>query len=390
MSKKRIAVFFGGKSYEHDVSILTGLQVCQVADRTKFEIIPVYVSKTGRLFTGEWLLDTRHYPLTDYGESKCREVFIPAGDRFFGPTLAYAGLFGVRRIKFDVAFLAFHGGGGENGAWQGLFETAGIPYTGANVKASAVYMDKALTHDVCRELGINVLCETVVPRGADLPAEFRRAKYAAPFMAKPANLGSSVGIHTVNGEAEMRDAVANIHSLGDDAMIEPFVNNLREYNVAVTRNAAGKTVTSEIEMPTNDGMALSFADKYLDSGRKGGMKKKKMALSAMPSDELINARREFAPKMTAAQEKFIRGAAAKLYDALGGTGAPRIDFLCDAESGEIWLNEANPIPGAFAFHLWARGDSKMSYQDLVSLLIEHANYEPAEVNLRTGGSVVFK
>ncbi|MDR1071974.1 MAG: hypothetical protein LBL21_05020 [Rickettsiales bacterium] len=388
---QKVAVFFGGKSYEHDVSVLTGLQVCQVMDVTKYKPVPVYMNKVGRLFVGPQLLDSKFYPVNEFKESQLTEVVIPVGETY--PVLQRRfGLF-KKKIPFDVAFPAFHGADGESGGFQGLLETAGIPYTGADVKASAVYMDKKITKDVCRAIGIKVLDDHIVKRPAadfydikELLADFP-LKY--PVMAKPLSLGSSVGVHRCGNFDDLCAACVDIFKLGDDVICEPFVENLAEYNIAITKNADGKIIQSAIEKPNASGDVLSFADKYLaKGGKKGG--KKKGAISVMPSRELIESRHEFRPHLAPEQEVFIRGAAEKLFAELGATGAPRIDFIGDGRTGEIWLNEVNPIPGSFAFYLWEQAADKITFQELVGVILENPNRSARNIDLKQSASVVFK
>jgi len=384
---QKIAVFFGGRSYEHDVSVLTGLQVCQVIDITKFQPIPVYVNKVGRMFVGEQLLNPRFYPVLEFRESQLTEIIIPVGET--EPVLQHRFGFFKKKIPFDAAFLAFHGGDGESGGFQGLLQTAGIPYTGADVRASAVYMDKVLTKQICRTLEIPVLDDAVIARPLQDFYDIKKilADFALPFpvMAKPRSLGSSVGIHRCENIDDLAAACINIFKLGDDALVGPFVPNLEEYNIAVIKNESGEILTSVIERPTSgDGKALSFADKYLGDGGK----KKKKAVSVMPTRALIESRREFSPKLTPAQESQITDSAVKLFTNLGACGCPRIDFISNGKTGEIWLNEANPIPGSFAFYLWQQ--KGINYQQIVDMLLANLNYSGGSVDLKQAGAVVFK
>jgi D-alanine-D-alanine ligase len=319
------------------------------------------------------------------------EVVIPVGETY--PALQTRfGLF-KKKIPFDVAFLAFHGAEGESGGFQGLFEVAGIPYTGANVLASSVYMDKKITKDICRALGIKVLDDFVVKKPAEDFYDIKKIladfplKY--PVIAKPMSLGSSVGIHRCDDFDGLCAACVDIFKLGDDAICEPFVENLVEYNVAVIRDKNGEIITSAIERPNASGEILSFSDKYLANGaKKKGVKK--LGISAMPTWELINSRREFNPSITKEQESFIRESAAKLFAELGGCGAPRIDFIGGGKTGEIWLNEVNPIPGAFAFYLWVKSDCGINYQELVDIILHNANHKNQNIDLKQSASVVFR
>jgi D-alanine-D-alanine ligase len=273
-----------------------------------------------------------------------------------------------------------------------LLESANIPYTGADVKSSAVYMDKKITKDVCRALGVRVLDDFIVKKPAGDFQDVERLlagfplKY--PVMAKPLSLGSSVGIHRCDNFDDLSAACADIFKLGDDVLCEPFVENLAEYNIAIMKNKDGEIITSAIERPNASGEFLSFADKYLGDGKKKAAKKKTAPI--IPSWQLIESRREFDPVLAKEQEEFIRGSAEKLFSELGATGSPRIDFIGNGQTGEIWLNEVNPIPGAFAFYLWQKSIHKITYQELTDIILHNVNNNMRNIDLKQSSSVVFR
>ncbi|GHU00545.1 D-alanine--D-alanine ligase [Alphaproteobacteria bacterium] len=391
MTRIKVAVFFGGVSFEHDVSILTGLQVCQALPIAKYEALPVYADKTGRMWTGAALLDAKAYPVKDFGGLRRVEVVA-------GPALRAEGFFRPGLLPFDVAFPAFHGGAGESGGIQGLFEILGIPCAGPDVASAAISMSKLATKRFCRDLGIKVLPENALRKPAggeffDIGKVVGGVSLPLPVIVKPEALGSSVAVAKAQSRDELAAGVLEVFKVDRIALVEPFVPHLVEYNVAVMRGAEGRTLTSVIEMPKNDGKLLSFADKYLS---RGGAKKKGAApLSAMPSDETVRSRRDFAPHLAPAQEEFIRASAASLYEALGMTAAaPRIDYLCDGETGELWLNEINPIPGAMAFYLWENSEHRISYPSLIDTLITSAladaKAKAVSIDLSRFGSAIFK
>ncbi|MDR1337722.1 MAG: hypothetical protein LBJ73_01685 [Rickettsiales bacterium] len=386
MSKLKIGVFFGGGSFEHDVSILTGLQVCQAMDITRYEPIPFYVDLHGNIWTGGALASHKTYPLTDNAKSKLTLVVIGSD----GKILSAHGMF-RREIKIDAALLAFHGGAGESGAWAGLLEVSGIPFAGAKNMASGVYMSKYATKLICRALGIKVLNEIIAKRPAantDILVFAKNLGVKFPVIVKPESMGSSVGVSRANNNEELAAGLMSVFKLGDNAMIEPFVENLAEYNVAVMRRGRD-IITSAIEMPKNGGRLLTFANKYMS----GGSAKKKIDadIDVMPSDGLLSMGRDLEPALSEEQESFIRESAIKLFGALGTDGAPRIDFYGDKNTGEIWLNEVNPIPGAFAFYLWRAAKDPMTYTDIITNLIENAlnNTRSKSYDLNSSNSRVF-
>ncbi len=398
MAKTKVAVFFGGPSFEHDVSILTGLQIMQVIDITKYEPMPVYVDIDGNWWTGKALLNMKNYPLTEKTKATLSHITIPVGAKSSSPrfTISNPKFFGKKFIDFDIAFFAFHGSFGENGPMQGIMEALNIPYTGADISSSTLYMSKAETKAICRNLGINVLDEVILSK-PNITEKFNIAdmtknlKVKFPAFVKPANLGSSVGISKAKDKAELQSAILNVFKLDNTVIIEPFVPNLKEYNVAVMKNLDGEIITSVIESPVEKHEFLDFKDKYLASD---GAKKTGPAKLAVPSEGLLSMGREYAPKMTKKMKDFIENSAKKLFEYMGATGNPRIDFLCNSKTGELWLNEVNPIPGAFAFYLWERSEYKINYAKLVDIVIQNGfkNFDARQKNidLKSSASVIFK
>lgn len=398
MSKKKVAVFFGGPSFEHDVSILTGLQVLQVIDITKYDAFPVYVDIDGNWWSGKALLNMKNYPLTEKIKATLSHITIPVGEKCSSPkfTILNPKLFGKKFIDFDIAFFAFHGSFGENGPMQGIMEALNIPYTGADIASSTLYMSKSQTKAICRNLGIDVLDEVIISKPTmtekfDIADMTKGIKIKYPAFVKPANLGSSVGISKVKNKSELQSAMLNVFKLDNQVIIEPFVENLKEYNVAVMKNLNGEIITSVIESPVEKHEFLDFKDKYLASD---GAKKTGPAKLAVPSEGLLSMGREYAPKMPKKMKDFIENSAKKLFEYMGATGNPRIDFLCNSKTGKIWLNEVNPIPGAFAFYLWERSQHKINYTKLIDIIIQNGfkNFDVRQKNidLKTSASVIFK
>src|SRR5215469_14137833 len=240
--KTRIALFLGGRSPEHDVSVVTGLQALAALDQTRFDPFVVYVTPQGDWLTGPGLDDRRSYLPDAALRAKLAEVTldIAAG----GGARLVARKSGLLRrpapIEFDVALLAFHGLGGEDGQFQGLFEAANIPYTGMRTMASAVLMDKVATKRILAGADIPLLPQAVVARpetglpSADALAQ-PLAEIGLPCIVKPVHLGSSIGVGKADDIEEVRALLAAIFRLDTDALIEPFVPNLVEYNVSVAR-----------------------------------------------------------------------------------------------------------------------------------------------------------
>ena len=366
---------FGGTSPEHDVSIVSGLQALQALDSQRFVGIPVYVSPQGDWYTGKKLFDQAFYVPNPGSRSDLQATMAPArtrdGQAVFRP--ADTSMFSRgRNTEFDVALLAFHGGAGENGQLQGLLDVAGIPYTGMRHMGSAVAMDKVSTKRLVASGGVKIVpfVELRRPRdGRFLPKstlEAAVAEIGLPGIIKPSHLGSSIGVSRVNTVDDLQALLPAVFKLDNSAILERLVPNLVEYNVAVAASSDGAVITSAIESPRSEGALLDFRKKYL-SGSTGGFKKLGSFNSGM-----ISMTRAINPDLPAEMETQIRDQAVSAFRMLGGTGAPRVDFLCDSQTGEVWFNEINPCPGSFAYFLWAAASPPLLFTDFLSGLVDEA------------------
>ena len=275
-------------------------------------------------------------------------------------------------VEFDVALLAFHGIGGEDGQIQGLFEIANVPYTGMRTLASAVLMDKAATKRLLRGLDLPLLPDAVVTRGAAaLPSADALSALLGnigfPCIVKPAHLGSSIGVGKAGDMAELRALLPAIFRLDRQAIIEPFVPNLAEYNLSVAR-VGGSVRTSAIEQPKRAEELLDFRQKYMSGGDgKNGVKG-----DTGDSQEMLSLTRDINPALPAGLADQLRGWATVAFESVDGTGAPRVDFYCNDKTGEVWLNEVNPCPGSFGYFLWEAADPPLRFTALLTMLIEEA------------------
>lgn len=392
-SKKRVAVFFGGRSPEHDVSVVTGLQVLQSIDTSEYETIPVYISPDGAWLTGDVLRKRENFMLDAATLSQTIEVTLDVHGGRGGKLIPKkTGFFGKgKAIDFDVALPAFHGLIGEDGNLQGLFELANVPYTGMRTKASAILMDKISTKYFLRALNIPTLPFAVLrrPQKGYLIHEAELEKILAPVgfpcILKPAHLGSSIGVAKVRDVQEAKACLPAVFEFDTAAIAEPFVENLVEYNVAVSR-VSGQIKTSAIERPKAADELLDFKQKYLSGGGKGcGKSGGKLSGSKTPgssSEGMLSLTREINPPLPKQIESDIRDWAVRLFDAIDGTGAPRIDFIGNAKTNEIWMNEVNPCPGSFGYFLWeAAQEDRMLFTDFVSALLKEALAENARMVL---------
>ena len=378
IAKKRVAVLFGWRSPEHDVSIITGLQIMQALDQSRFESFPVYITPDGVWLVGDVLRKREHYMLDKNAQKSAREVTLDVTAGKLGRLLPkkYSLLGGGKPIEFDVAIPAFHGLYGEDGQVQGLFEFAGVPYVGMRTMASSILMDKAATKKFMQALDIPVLPYTIIRRpvqGYMVPKpqlESIASDLSFPMILKPSHLGSSIGVAKVNNLDEIAACLPAIFEYDDTAILEPFVPNLVEYNVAAAK-LNGAIHTSAIERPKAKDELLDFKAKYLSGGgsKSGG---KAGGKTGQGSEGMLSLTRELNPKLPPATEKNIRAWVTKMFDALDGAGAPRTDFICNGQTGEIWLNEVNPFPGSLGYFLWEAAEKPTLFSDLLTALIDEA------------------
>lgn len=381
INKKKIAVFFGGRSPEHDVSVITGLQVLHALDLSLYDAFPVYIAPDGAWFIGDQLRKRENYLLDgamrdqlvevslDVSASKVGGVLMPKKTPFFGA---------AKPILFDVAIPAFHGLYGEDGNIQGLFELANTPYTGMRTKGSSVLMDKVASKYILQSLDIPVLPFAVLKRPAqgylipeyEIDVALEHLKY--PCILKPSHLGSSIGVAKVHDAAEVKACLPAIFEYDDAAIVEPFVEHLVEYNVSVMY-CDGDVITSAIECPKNSDELLDFKKKYMSGGdNKTGAKLGGAKDSPRVSDGMLSLTRDINPDISEALDTQIRALAVKMFTCLDGTGAPRIDFIGNKKTGEIWMNEVNPCPGSFGYFLWEAAREPVLFTDFLSMLIGEA------------------
>jgi len=357
-----VAVLFGGKSVEHEVSIISGVQAMLALDETKYDVIPVYITKANEFYTGDHLKDIAAYrdmPALVAAASRAR--FEVDGSRTYLVS-GEAGLLKkqMRRLV-DVAMPVVHGTNVEDGALQGYLETLNLPYCGPDVLSSAICMDKYVMKIMLQHGGFPVLPGLRLSASDDAVASVENA-FAYPVIVKPVNLGSSVGIGKAANAAELRDCVETALSFARYAVVEPAVVALREINCSVLGDASD-AVASECEEPVMHDAILSYQDKY-GSGGKAGPK------AGVGAKGMASAQRQIPAPVTPEQREHIRTLAVDAFRYLGCAGVSRVDFLMDANTGDIWINELNTIPGSLSFYLWEAVD--MSYDKLLDRLIEIA------------------
>ena len=359
--KIAVAVLFGGKSVEHEVSVISGVQAMAALDREKYDVIPVYITKANEFYTGERLTDIAAFrDIPGLLRTASKVSFEVDGGRTY-LVGGEAGLLKKRtRRLVDVALPVVHGTNVEDGALQGFLETLNLPYAGPDVLSSAVCMDKYVTKAMLERGGFPVLPGL---RFSSADSDFVAATEAAfgyPVIVKPVNLGSSVGIGKADDAAGLRAAAEVAFSFARQILVEPAVVDLREINCSVLGDASSARA-SECEEPVARDAILSYQDKYGSGGKSG---------SKSAGKGMASAGRQIPAPITPEQRERIRALAVDAFRYLGCAGVARIDFLLDAGTGELWINEFNTIPGSLSFYLWA--PVGLPYDQLLDELISLA------------------
>lgn len=379
MSKMNIAVFFGSRSCEHDVSIISALQFMEAAQAADYQVIPVYISRDGLWYTGEELkqIETfRHFDPMARGITRVTlDVTANAGDLWAWPPQRTGLLAKVPApiAHIDCAIPVLHGLHGEDGTLQGLFEMANIPYASSGVLGSSVGMDKIAMKQVLRGAGYPVLDsvwftreEMEKDREAVIAGVEGRIKY--PVFVKPASLGSSIGVSRANDRAELEAALDLAASYDHRILVEVGVRAPVEINCAAL--GYGEDVqTSVLEMPvpaTGDRF-LNFFEKYLrNAGVKGESSRGMKSLSRVVPAPIGEEMTERITTMTR-----------EIFKLLDCCGTIRVDFMFD-ENDVLYVNEPNTIPGSLAFYLWK--ECGVGFPELVDRMVESAMRRHADKN----------
>lgn len=362
--KTNVGVFYGCRSVEHEVSIISAVQAMQSINKEKYDITPVYVTKQGEMYTGDSLFSIEEYRNIPALLKKCRKVeFSRENDsvvmRYENPKLFEK----QKSTTIDVAFPIVHGTNCEDGTIQGYFEFLGLPYVGCDIISSAVGMDKAVFKDVLKNAGLPVLdCICVRARKymaqkSEITDEIK-AKIGFPLIVKPINLGSSVGISKVNSENELDEAIMLAFSFTDKILLERAVTAIREINCSVLGDA-DECIASVCEEPIMSDEILSYENKYMGNSKNGGQSKGMASLG-----------RKIPAELTESKTEEIRTLACNIFKTLGCNGLVRIDFILDTDTDTVFANEINTIPGSLAFYLW--NESGIKYPELCDRLIQLA------------------
>ena len=342
--KTKVAMLFGGKSVEHEVSVISGIQALMNMDTDKYDVVPVYMTKKNEMYVGDEVGKIESYKDIDGLLAKSqRVIMINEGEKV--QLVSYPlKKFGKNTvIDIDVVFPVVHGTNVEDGALQGYLKTLGVPFVGCDVTASAVGMDKFIMKMILKEAGVPVLDAKVFTLSdyADMDSLMNTVESSLgyPVIVKPVNLGSSVGISVAKNRVELSNSIDDAFRYATKVLVEHAITNLREINCSVLGDE-NDAEASECEEPLHTKDILSYEDKYVSNAKGGGSKGMASVSRKIPAELSDEKRQE------------VRDMAVKSFKALGCNGVSRIDFMIDEDNGNLYFNEINTIPGSLAFYLW--------------------------------------
>lgn len=315
---KNIAVFFGGRSVEHEISVITGMLVANTVNKEKYNVFPIYVDKNGTWHSDKQLFDADKFSQKE--AEKLPIVTMTCGKnvlfRLKGKKLKELG-------RVAVAINCMHGENGEDGSLFGLLKMCGVPMCSPGLIASSTCMDKRFSKVVLKGLGINVVPFVAVKSVGEL--EDKKNKISYPAIVKPNLLGSSIGIGVAKDIITLKNAVSYALRFGERAIIEPCLNDFIEINCSAYMDERGDIKVSECERPIGQKEVLTFSDKYEGGGR------------------------EFPANIDEKVSSKIKCLTEKIYRELDARGIIRIDFFLS--DGKIFVNEINTVPGSLAYYL---------------------------------------
>lgn len=339
---KKLCVIFGGQSSEHDISIITAMQLCKNL-KDCYAIEKVYIGLNNKFYNATKISDVSYF--NNKNSINLKEVY------FFNNSLFQKGVINKKICEVECVVNCCHGGVGENGDLFGYFSTLGICCTSANSLSAHIAMDKSLAKEL-----VNSIVPTV--KGYKITkSNLSKAKHKIlknlnnELIVKPNSLGSSIGVKVCTKQ-NFSEQVNAIFEMNDDALIENRIVNIKEYNQACFRTKDG-LVLSAIEQPLTKSEFLTFEDKY-----------------AMPSktkgkDRILPA--EISPEL----ENLIINYTSEIYNKLNMNGIVRIDYIFDEKSNKLYFNEINTIPGSMAFYLFE--PVGIDYISLISQLVENVS-----------------
>ena len=377
--KTNIGVFFGGRSTEHEISVISASQAMHAINRDKYDVTPIYISKQGKWYTGDALFDVANYRDINSLLAKCQEVYMRPIYDDYNLYKTKKPLFGTDVLtRLDVVIPVLHGSNVEDGIFEGVLQTIGIPYAGCDVLASANGMDKITMKMILQACDIPVVDyvwftdKQWFAKRDELIAQIEN-KLGYPVIVKPANLGYSVGIGCAHNREELIDKVDAAEQYSTRLIVEYMVKDLQEINCSVIGDC-NEYRMSVLEQPLTSQDILTYTDKYM-GGTKGA---KGMAAS----------QKKFPADLPDAETKRIQFLAGETFRALSCHGVSRVDVMIEGKSErdasgcrKIFVNEINTIPGSLSFYLWE--GSGLKFDEEMEHLVQLALKRKREQGMKT-------
>lgn len=373
---KNVAVIFGGRSTEHDVSIITGLvgvlAPLQVIDG--YNPVPIYIAKDGSWYSEPDLANIHFYSSGDLNQklNRFKKVALQFDD---GLWLAKLGL-GGKRTKIDLVFPAMHGTFGEDGSLMGLCRMAGVPFVGSEMAESAIAMDKYLSRMMANAAGINnpkfewFKSYEFNTNKSEVLSRLSKLKF--PLFVKPTHLGSSIAVARVANQTELENAIEVVLHYDDAVIVEEAVENLVEVTVPIMGNDKYELGMVEEILSKGDHF-FDFETKYMHGGKKGG---KQPGVAGQGGSKYSRMPAKLSKDLYSECES----TAIKVFKSLGASGYARIDLLIDTKAKKVYFNEINPLPGTLQRHNWK--EAGVSPVELVKKLIKLAFERQAQIEKR--------
>ncbi|MCX6790808.1 MAG: D-alanine--D-alanine ligase, partial [Candidatus Gribaldobacteria bacterium] len=362
-NNKTIGVFFGSRSPEHDISIITGQLIIAGLLGLGFKVVPVYLSRQGAWLIGDALGKMSNFTnpqIQIEQELKYQKYYLDLENSHGKIVFKQKGI-GGKTITIDLAFPALHGSFGEDGTIQGLFEMLDVPYVGCDTASSAVAMDKALTKQICLQSNLPttkfiVFTKTDWQKEKEVILNHVKAELAWPVFVKPVHLGSSIGIAKVSDQNinELTNKIEVAFYYDNKVLVEEGVNNLMDVTCCLIGNDVPEASLLQESVFSAD--LFNFEEKYLKGG--GSQLGKSQSGIVIPAT------------LDVQKTLIIQQTAQKVYQVVGCSGIARIDFLLDKTTGEFFVNEINPLPGTLYHHLWEKSGLLLS--ELLQKLLDLA------------------
>lgn len=385
-TKKRVAVFFGGVSPEHEVSVITGLQAIENLDSEKFEAIPVYIAKDGKWYSGPELTKIETFRKLNSVPEHASQVTVSFDKEQKGLRFVKKNFFSKSSEiqPIDVIFPAFHGGLGENGGFSGIYEAMHLPYVGPGITGGALGMDKMVMKQLFMQADIPITkwCGTyrnIWENDREIVIKNIEKELKYPMFVKPATGGSSIGTTKAHNKKELEHAIEVAAVFDKKIVVEESFEDAREINVSVIGNAGSELMVSVCEEVFSSGEVLTYEDKYVGNSKKAGNS----------SNGMAQTKRQIPAHIPKDLEKKIQETAKKVFETLDGSGVCRIDFLYREKTKEIKVIEENTIPGSLSFYLWEA--TGLSFKNMLTKLIDLAieRYDESQKNTTTFSSNIL-